>query len=244
MAETAETARRAALDRALGYPYPVPSGCYLFRDGAARPLDAGDPDLWRAQGRVPVLAIGSNRAPAQLARKYASWPPGTEIPVTVARLADHDCVYSSHFTGYGALPASLRPVAGVTATLAVTWLTPPQLARMHQTEGPHAYEFRRLDGIELTLARFGRLPSAFVYASILPPLGRHGAMVPLAAIAADGRRAEALDQAAALAYARDRLAPDAELESFILQTVACPVTRADRSARLRRFAPAPFDAIS
>lgn len=225
---------RETLERALTYPYPAPDRCYLFRDGAARPLADPDPERWRAEGRVPVLAIGSNRAPAQLARKYAGWPDGTEIPVTRAWLADHDIVYSSHFTGYGALPASLCPMPGVAVRIAVTWLTPPQLGRMHETEGPHAYAYRRIEGAVATVDGIGTLPEVHAYAAKLPPLARDGRAIPLAAVRATGRAAPALDQAAVLAHARDQLAADAGLETFILQTIACPVTRADRSDRLRR----------
>ncbi len=37
-----------------------------------------------------------------------------------------------------------------------------------------------------------------------------------------------------LVLARDRLAPDAALDRFILDTIGCAVTRLQRSLRLRR----------
>ena len=217
------------LNIAKSYPYSVPRRSYLFVDGVQRP-----PSPAPGAGRTPVIACGSNRSPAQLARKFRSWPQGTEIPVTLARLADHDVVYSAHFSRYGAMPATLLPAPGVRAEVAITWLTAPQLERMHQTEGAENYRFVRLDGIDLETADGSRLAVAHVYWSRRGALRHNGAAVPLAAIDAAGRDVAPLDQEAALTLARDRLAPDAPLDDFILQNIACPVTRAQRTARLRR----------
>lgn len=48
------------LARAFDYPYTAPDGAYLFRAGEALPLPAS----YDFGGRLPVLAHGSNRAPA------------------------------------------------------------------------------------------------------------------------------------------------------------------------------------
>jgi hypothetical protein len=213
---------------ARGYPYDVPRRSYRFLDGAALPLDGFRPD-----GRTPVLAVGSNRAPYQLARKYRG-RPGTDIPVTVARLAGHDVVHSCHFARYGSVPARLWPSPGVTVEVAVTWLTPAQLQVMHTTEGAWNYDFERLDGLDLAIDGWGRVDAAFAYVGRHPPVTLDGVPVPLAAIAAEGRTAAAVGQAEMLALARDTLAPDAALDRFILDTIGCPVTRMQRSLRLRR----------
>lgn len=216
---------------AKGYPYAFPRRSYLFRNGRQEILDRFDPTA-----RVPVVAFGSNRSPAQLARKYRGWPEGTSIPVTTAWLEHHDVVYSAHFTTYGALPAMLRPTPGVRVEVAITWLTPAQLTRMHETEGPHNYHFRALTGVGVTAAGVGEITRAYAY------FGRRGAFAPagqavgLAAIPAEGRTIPALDQPAILDRARDRLAPDAELDRFLLQTIACRITRAARNERLGRLA--------
>lgn len=212
---------------AKGYPFDIRREPFLFADGRADPLERFDP-----AGRTPVLAIGSNRAPAQLARKFAGLGPGTTIPVTRGRLAGFDVVYSSHFSRYGSVPARLWPAPGVIVEIGVSWLTPAQLQRMHQTEGAAHYRYDALADLDLEDEHAGRLTSVMAYVGLRPPLLREGEPVPLAAIAADGRRGQGLDQPAALAAARDRLAPGADLDSFILQGVACPVTRAQRSDRL------------
>ena len=83
--------REAELLRlAKSYPYEAPRVSYLFAQGAARPLTNYDHDRRLFDGRVPVIAHGSNRAPAQLARKYGA---AAEIPVSLGWLAEHDVVY-------------------------------------------------------------------------------------------------------------------------------------------------------
>ncbi|MEQ8968523.1 MAG: hypothetical protein RID91_22075 [Azospirillaceae bacterium] len=222
------TADRLAL--AKGYPYRIPTASFVYVDGRAVPYDGLD-RLDRL-GRIPVIGYGSNRSPEQLARKFAGWPEGTVVPVTLARLADHDIVYGAQFTAYGAVPAVLARRPGTAVTVSVTWLTEAQLTRMHATEGAANYRFARLDGIALEAEGVGRVESAFAY------LGRRGALagpdgpIALAAVAAENRAGPAEDQEAVLARARDRLAPDAALDPFILQNVSCPVTRRQRTERL------------
>ncbi|MFP3436119.1 hypothetical protein SB781_40840, partial [Paraburkholderia sp. SIMBA_061] len=64
------------------YPYEAPVHSFLYRDGAEHPIvpDSDDPARWIGQGRIPVVAYGANRSATALARKYAGWPDGTEIP--------------------------------------------------------------------------------------------------------------------------------------------------------------------
>lgn len=123
------------LKRALGYPYPQARWSdFLLDHGAVKPLPAG----YSMAGRLPVLAVGSNRSPVQLVRKYGH---GAQIPVTAFELADHDVAYCAYMTHYGSIPATLIPAPGHRAQLAVTWLTAAQLARMHETEavGTHTH---------------------------------------------------------------------------------------------------------
>ena len=68
------------LDRALGYPYPLPSASYVIDKGEVFPLHANDAPL-RREGRTPVLAVGSNQSPEQIARKFPD-PSWSEIPMT------------------------------------------------------------------------------------------------------------------------------------------------------------------
>ena len=221
------------LARAKDSPYGPPSHPYLFVDGEARPLPAASPATSYGEPRLPIIAIGSNRAPAQLARKFSGWPVGTAIPVSVGWLADHDVVYSGHFARYGALPAWLAQSPGTRVEVGVTWLTDRQLSHMHGTEGPHNYSFERLKGLDLRLDDGVQVSVAFAYLGKHRPFLPDGEPIPLAAISAEGRTARALDQRAVLARARDVLAPETPLDTFILETVADDALRARRTRALQ-----------
>ena len=93
------------LKRAAGYPYDITPTSYTFIDGEAAPFD---PAL--TKGRYPVIGYGSNQSPQRLRQKYGA--AHAPIAVQRGRLADHDVVYSAHFSSYGSLPAALRHVEG------------------------------------------------------------------------------------------------------------------------------------
>ena len=65
-------------DRALNYPYSAIEGDFLFTDGATIELE----DDSFLNSRQAVLAVGSNRSPEQLVRKFGR---NETIPVTKAR---------------------------------------------------------------------------------------------------------------------------------------------------------------
>ena len=220
---------------AKGYPYAVPRRSYLYVDGDAQAMDTAAVD-----GRLALIAFGSNRSPEQLARKYRGWPEGTTIPVSLARLRDHDVVYSAHFARYGALPAALHPAPGVTAEVHVLWLTEPQLARMHETEGPENYRFAEADAAALETAEGIRPRTVFTDHGRRGAFAPHGVPVPLAAVDAAGRSHTPLPQHTALAAARDLLEPGTSLDDFILSTVADDALRRRRTESLAAHAvPAP-----
>jgi len=60
---------------------------------------------------VPVLAVGSNGSPQQLARKFppAKFPNGVLIPVVRAVLEDFDVVYAPLLAAYGACAGERLP---------------------------------------------------------------------------------------------------------------------------------------
>lgn len=209
---------------AKSYPYEAPRTSYLFAQGAARPLTDLDHDRGLFDGRVPVIAHGSNRAPAQLARKYG---PAAEIPVSLGWLAEHDVVYSAHMTRYGAIASTLRHAPGVRARVAITWLDPDQLDRMHETEGSETYRFGHLRRIELHLedGSGARLTEAGVYLGNKGCLADDHGPVGLAAVTAEGRPHKALDQEAALDLVRARHRPEMTLDQMILETVRDPERR-------------------
>ncbi len=252
-------AERLAL--AKGYPYEAPASSYLFRQGES---DVSAPAVWPAgsfQGRFPVIAHGSNRAPAQLTRKYGppqearrpeTYRPETcqpeaaarsidavfpdDIPVTLARLHDYEVVYSAHMTRYGAVAANLQHAPGAAVEIFVTWLNEGQLRRMHETElGAEIYRFGRLQGVRLEQPAdpLPSLDSVFVYLSSAGCLRVEDQPAALAAIPAAKRRFPALSQLEALEAVRRRLQPDLALDDFILLVIADSAVRREVISTLR-----------
>ena len=113
--------------RALNYPYSYPAYDFVLDNGSAAPLQ----DRRSLEGRIPVLAIGSNRSPEQLLRKFGDQD---FLPVTCVKLCDYDVVYAAHIASYGAIPAVLARSPGTIVDIAITWLPKLQLQRMHETE--------------------------------------------------------------------------------------------------------------
>ena len=218
------TDRAARLARARGYPYPYPGRSYLWRNGAVE-----DFDLAETAGRTAVLAVGSNRAPSRLDQKYLGKYEGA-IPVQHARLRDFDIVYAAHLTRYGSVPAMLQRAPGTTVELAVTWLDDPQLEIMHATEG--GYYYAAIDGVDLTYADGTRADSVHLY------VGREGHLVheaqPVALIEIDGqdRPHAARNTAEVLEIVHRRVAPQMELDDFILRVIADTGFRRDCSIRM------------
>lgn len=207
----------SALDpvvRALTYPYPAPDHDFVFRDGAAVRVPSL-PDSARA-GRLPVLAIGSNRAPEQLQRKFADIPEA-EIGVERVRLAGFDVVHSAHLSGYAALAATLHPAPAVEVDVSITWIPPRLMARMHATEGVGTfYDFLRLDGVALAVRDGGGTRTgAFAYVCRLGALDFGGGPRGLAAVAARGRPYPALDQTEAQRALAAMLGAGEDLADFV-----------------------------
>jgi hypothetical protein len=113
--------------RALDYPYSYPAYDFVLDNGSVAPLQ----DRYSLEGRIPVLAIGSNRSPEQLLRKFSDQD---FVPVTCVKLCDYDVVYAAHIASYGSIPAVLARSPGTIVDIAITWLSKLQLKRMHETE--------------------------------------------------------------------------------------------------------------
>ncbi len=252
------------LVRAKTYPYFTPPYSYLLVNGAAYEIvEAGrDPtrdgrlrdggrvapaatvlhDLGvRAapplDERIAVLAHGSNAAPETLARKYARFDEDVVIPVIKARLAHFDVVYATHFSGYGSIPSTLAASDETVTEIAVNFLTPHQLALMHECElSALNYVYGRIDGLGLALEGLGALDAAHVYVTRHGYLGVTGAPLAFAAIAARARRFAQATKIEALGLARDHLAPGCDLDAFILENVRDARLRRARSDALRRHA--------
>lgn len=202
--------------RALGYPYPAHPEDYLFDGTSAHPL----PEDHGFEGLTPVIAVGSNRSPRQLARKYAPRYMGgpVRIPVTRIRARDVDVVYAAHLAGYGSAPATLAPSEGTVVELWVNWLDGAALERMDATEGLGVQYDRVTVALEVT-ARPGRpAPREMLLYAARRGLANHdGAPVALAEVPADGRRYPALGQREMLQrlHARHKAHPDLGFEDWL-----------------------------
>ena len=219
------------LRRALSYPYKIPANSYIVHGGEHQELSpcAPMPDV---SGRLPVLAVGSNQSPEQLIRKFNGSDLGP-IPVIRARLKDFDIVYSPHVASYGSIPATLGHSPGTRVTLFVNWLTPAQVARMHDTEIPAGnYHFGELDAIELQLDFGPAMTSAYVYSSRRGSLTRDGFPVALAAVRAENRIWPSLSQEEIQNHARDITAVGQPLETFIRAAIEDVSVRQERTRAL------------
>jgi hypothetical protein len=230
--------------RALAYPYAIPAGSFVFAGGKARPLPGPEPAGDEARdpaavslnldGRTPLLAYGSNAAPAALARKLAALP-GLPLPVLRAELDGFDVVYSAHVSPYGAVPATLRPSPGTSVAVHVAYPDAEQLPLLAASE-PN-YELSRLrevvcrvgndaDGLDDDDEPAGAAPAPIAtLTSIDAFLSRHGALMvdgaplALAAIPARHRRLPSAHQPEVLELVRSHLSPDLTREQFILGCV-------------------------
>ena len=71
----------APLAQALLYPYPAPAGDFYMRDGL--PLEAPHGiDPGALYGRVPVLSVGSNRAPCSCGESSVPGPACRSHPAS------------------------------------------------------------------------------------------------------------------------------------------------------------------
>ena len=149
-------------DRALNYPYAAIEGDCLFTDGTTIDLE----DDSSLIDRQAVLAVGSNRSPEQLLRKFGK---NETIPVTKATLRDYDVFYSAHIASYGSIPAVLGQSDGTLVDVSVTWLLPHQLERMHQTEAlGKSYDYGESSSLRIDLGNDRSAKSIGCY------LGRNG----------------------------------------------------------------------
>ncbi|MHA1536486.1 MAG: hypothetical protein ACTSUD_02935 [Alphaproteobacteria bacterium] len=218
------------LARALGYPFDIPDNSFVYEDGQTRAFEnPGERD-----GRIPVIACGSNRAPKQLAWKYRGQRK-TKIPVERAWLADFDVVHVAHLTSYGSIAAALQHVEAMRVEVSINWLTEDQLALMHETEsiGEH-YHYAQLNKIALDGEVGGRLDSAFTYTTILGCLSVAGKLAGLAAVRAEQRPHATMTQPEIQSHVRGRLGREADDRAFILGTIGDGDLRRARTSELAR----------
>ena len=202
------------LSAARDYPYDIPRRSFVYSKHEVRKFDAALRDR-----RTPVLAIGSNQSPARLAQKFGH-DASHVIPVQRARLKNFDVVYSAHISRYGAVPAMLQTSGGASVTISVTWLDEVQLEIMGHSEISAAnYSFALLENLSLELDDGETLSQAHAYVSSRGHLSNGGA-IGLSAIPCEGRRYPAMSTAQALELVRQRVAPNASADEFIVRLVS------------------------
>ncbi|WP_114098939.1 hypothetical protein [Thalassospira profundimaris] len=218
--------RAQELLRAFLYPYAAPDHDFLFEGGITRPLTGNEVSA-QISGRIPVLAVGSNRAPVQLARKFTHQNLSDVIPVTLGWMKHHDIVYSTHITGYGAIPATLAPSPGTCVRIAVTWLTPAQLSHMHLTESvPAHYQYLQLHGRDIDLDCGSGPEHVGIYQSSSGYLFGDGRVFALSSIRATGRRYRASSQWEMMEHAA-QCAGQVLRAEFVLRLIDDPRFRTD-----------------
>ena len=85
--------------------------------------------------RVPVLAVGSNAAPAQLRRKLSTAGLATAVPVAAVIVDGLSVCVSAHVSKAGYVPATPVPdPLAKSQRMWVTWLAPDELQTMDKTE--------------------------------------------------------------------------------------------------------------
>ena len=129
-------------------------------------------------GYIPMLAVGSNAAPAQLQRKFQAWKvaPGHDRAAPILcmpiRLQDLAPVFSAHISPYGAIPLTLGEVPGW-HDLFVVFLPSELMYAMNASESlgiNYCLGRWQADPAKVDLSYEGELPFAYTY------LSRHGVL--------------------------------------------------------------------
>jgi hypothetical protein len=228
------------LSRALGYPYPTHPHDYLFTGTDAETLPAG----YSFEGLTPVIAVGSNRSPRQLARKFAprymSGP--VRIPVTRIRARDVDVVFAAHLAGYGSAPATLAKSPGTLTELWINWLDGPALDRMDATEGLGVH----YDRVEIAPAAVSVDPERpaptrmLLYAARCGLLTLDGSPVAVAEIPSQDRSFPVMSQVEMLHHLHSRYRRDAKhaFEDWLLGIIGSTGAEARKTIEARIIAEA------
>jgi hypothetical protein len=260
-----EVISREAFERAVRYPYAIPSTHFRFDPAADDILAARHARLLRAEvaGRdgdtifynldldldgtrhrlpavCPVVAAGSNAAPQQLRRKFRGIVDDPVYAIR-CRLSGWIPAYSAHFSRYGAIAACLQQWPGANSHLFVTLLTPAGLARMHDTEtlGTH-YRFASLAGAPCHLGEAPLELALYYYDCLHGPLrDTAGAPIPLAAFDVRGCPAQCFEEEQVLRAAMQDLFPDCTLDMALARILASDAARLHATGLLKSLRIAP-----
>jgi len=225
----------SALDRALRYPYDLPGESYVFCSGKRQTLHGSHEAL--IKGKVPVLAYGSNAAPEALDRKFRDFDAlyADPIPVLFGKLHNFAIVYSAQFSPYGALPATIEPVSGAVANTYVTFLSPEQLQRMHETEDLGLYySYEKIDHAFVFQGQV--FPECYAYVALGGSLHIDGQAIALQAVNHQHCPLKLVHQQEAQKHAMQILGLEMPIERFIVENALDLPTRNTRFEALSRLA--------
>jgi hypothetical protein len=208
------------------YPFLHPRESFVFVDGKVL---APDGVAWSRQGRTPVIAYGSNRSPEALGRKYAR-QSGVVLPTLLAELKDFDVVYAAMVSTLGPIPATLMPSPGATCEVAVQFLTPAQLERMHRSERVGvSYGFACLPAEMIDVEGIGACECWF-YHCLYGVFCHEQQPIALSEIECAGRQFRSMTQRELQALVRLRLGSEATPHDFLVEHIADDAVRHERIA--------------
>jgi hypothetical protein len=224
----------------INYPSVWPEGHYLLKGDRGYHMEVGEDgvttvhttegmtglnELLRSEEltplseRVPVLAIGSNRAPRQLRDKFKGLenpsPDDLTIPVFTVDIKGLDVVFAGRPSMQGYFPAVLyagEHAQDTTVELAITFLNKRQLEAMDTSERG-MYEREDLPGYEVHI---GDETKAVQYyrGSETVFVDEDGRPRALSAVQAEGRTIPALNQADLFDLVLSHLTTRTALQAF------------------------------
>jgi hypothetical protein len=207
--------------------------------------------------RFPVVAVGSNASPGQLAHKFTSGPLVSElVPMTRARVRGVAVGHSAHVSKAGYVPyVPLACAPDVRRELFVLWLDRTQLDRVNETEpnyhpvtvgresAPALLEGgQRLEVFSLYQGRWGALRPA----ADQGPVEAGSQEAVYAVLAALGWFRELVPEVSrGVAAAAGALADDELRRVEVRERLAAAKLAAPDGLTLPRFAPVPYpDAVA
>ena len=211
--------------QAIAYPWARPAGSYLLAGGETTmlgDLGAGERADVLARfaapgcGRRPLLAIGSNGAPATAERKFAHFEREQDrsLLALTGHLHDFDVGVAAQPSLYGSMAATLFPSPGTAVRASLLWVTPAQFTQLAWSELTY-----RLGRLQTHFEADGDLPDhdeVLVFVSRFGTFCPQGEPVALAAVPAHGRVAPELSEEQLLdAAAQLALGPAATAETLV-----------------------------
>ena len=235
---------------AMSYPFSRSHESFVFVNGTIEYLESYEKDKLNTflsdveapsiENRMPVLAYGANASPERLKLKFSQLSPAV-FPVIRAKLIDFDIVFASHYSSYGAIPATLMFAPHTTVDLFVTFLEEKQLGLMHQSElSGRKYVFGQLNNIKVQLDGNEMLNSIYSYWTGYGHYSDKDQAIALSKVPAAGRQLKSWTQMDMQKQARDHLDPGKSLSNFILEHLKSETLRGRHSDKLSLFAK-PFN---